>query len=281
MDYAAGFSLEYDGTDVGAAGTHGEQVYINFISGNTTLHVGADHIQNPDSHAHINPAGVGYITYYGPAGGPGLYPADANSPYAAYGFGLIQAVPGFGNFSAFFAPNDSNALAQADIHNGNARNTDGESNIEVGFRGDLGVKGLTVLAFTNSKEAEDNNPDQRKEKGTRIGASYNFGQITAGADWVKVRNGSQEANAFIGEEIKGKAVSLTYAATKDLSIGGTYGKADTDFANAPETEKTKIISVGYNLGPVVLNAQYQDVESIGGAADTDATSFIIKASTLF
>lgn len=283
MNYAAGFSLEYDGNDVGAAGTHGEQVYINFISGNTTLHVGADHIQNPDSHAHINPAGVGYITYYGPGAGgtPGIYPADANSPYAAYGFGLIQAVPGFGNFSVFYAPNDTNAAAISDIHNSVNRNTDGERNVEVGFRGDLGVKGLTVLAFTNSKDAEDTNPDTRKEKGTRIGGSYNFGQITAGVDYVKVRNGSQETNAFIGEEVKGKAASLTFAATKELTIGATYGRATTDLAGAPETEKTKIVALGYNLGPVVLNAQYQDVDSAGGLANTDAESFIIKASTLF
>jgi hypothetical protein len=281
MDYAAGFSLEYDGGDAGAPATHGENVFINFISGNTTFHVGADTIQNPDSHGHINPSGVGYITYYGPGGGPGLYPADANSPYAAYGFGLIQAVPGFGNFSAFVAPNDTNGLANNDIHNTNARNTDGERSVEIGFRGDLGVKGLTVLAFTNSKDAEDTNADTRKEKGTRIGGSYNFGQITAGVDWVKVRNGSHEAAGFVGEEIKGKAASLTFAATKELSIGATYGKADTDANNSTGDEKTKVLAIGYNLGPVVLNAQYQDVENINGTSNLDAESFIIKASTLF
>ena len=66
-----------------------------------------------------------------------------------------------------------------------------------------------------------------------------------------------------------------------MSIGATYGKADTDIAQAPDTEKTKIVAVGYNLGPVVLNAQFQDVESIGGLVNTDAESFVIKASTLF
>ena len=55
MDYVAGFSIEHDGQETGAAGatTSGtamfnENVYIDFISGKTTLTIGADHIQNPD-----------------------------------------------------------------------------------------------------------------------------------------------------------------------------------------------------------------------------------------
>jgi len=50
MDYAAGFSLEFDGGGSlaeGAGSTSNENVYINFISGSTTLTVGVDHIQNP------------------------------------------------------------------------------------------------------------------------------------------------------------------------------------------------------------------------------------------
>ena len=60
MDYAAGFSLEFDGNDrvtreqgAQATGTSlegntisNENLYVNFISGGTTLHVGVDHIQN-------------------------------------------------------------------------------------------------------------------------------------------------------------------------------------------------------------------------------------------
>ena len=60
MDYAAGFSLEFDGQDrvtrtQGAQATgnvyepntiSNENLYVNFISGGTTLHVGVDHIQN-------------------------------------------------------------------------------------------------------------------------------------------------------------------------------------------------------------------------------------------
>jgi hypothetical protein len=120
MDYAAGFSLEFDGNDLQAPsssaggnqstmqGVHTEGFYLNFISGNTTLHVGADHIQNPDSHGLINPVGIGYITPFGhnvaaaaTGAASGLYPTLTNSPYGAYGIGVIQAVPGFGRVSAY------------------------------------------------------------------------------------------------------------------------------------------------------------------------------------
>ena len=56
MDYAAGFALEFDGNSsysgVNTASTtedstiSNENVYIDFIMGNTTLTVGVDHIQN-------------------------------------------------------------------------------------------------------------------------------------------------------------------------------------------------------------------------------------------
>jgi hypothetical protein len=282
MDYAAGFSLEYDGSDTGAAGTHGEGVYINFISGNTTFHVGADHIQNPDSHGFINPVGVGYITHTtattSAAGETGLYPMDANSPYAAYGFGLVQAVPGFGNLSFFYAPTDDNAVAAADIGNvpalSNYENTR-ESAMEVGFRGDLGVKGLQVAAFVNRADAPDTYADQSKEKGQMLGASYNLGQITIGLDHRKVDQASS------GEDIKAKAIALSFAATKELSFGATYGKAESNLTTNPEDEKTKLFAVGYNLGPVALNAQYLNTENVDGVGSVDTEQFIIKASTKF
>jgi hypothetical protein len=57
MEYAAGFSLEFDGADANKTteynsallqGATNENTYIDFIAGNTTVTFGADHIQNPD-----------------------------------------------------------------------------------------------------------------------------------------------------------------------------------------------------------------------------------------
>jgi hypothetical protein len=306
MDYAAGFSLEFDGNDLQGSGTntatyqglHGEGVYLNIISGNTTLHVGADHIQNPDSHGLINPVGVGYMTSYGnnvAAGSnaaSGIYPTITNSPYGAYGVGVIQAVPGFGRLSAYYAPSATDSLAGPDIgNNASINNFEGtaESAIELGFTGDLGVKGLTIQAFHNRRDAADRvestTAGEGKIKGTTLTGAYNFGQVTAAVDYRKSEGGAKATAGVRGsspdEEIKGKAVSLSFAATKELSLGVVYGKADSNLTTKPVDEKIKIVAIGYNLGPVALNGEYTDTNNVGGVSDADAKEFIVKASTRF
>ena len=311
MDYAAGFSLEFDGNDLQAPssanggnqatmqGVHTEGFYLNFISGNTTLHVGADHIQNPDSHGLINPVGIGYITPFGhnvaagtAGAASGLYPTLTNSPYGAYGIGVIQAVPGIGRVSAYYAPSATDANGGPDIGNNasisNYEST-AESAIELGFVGDLGVKGLTIQAFHNQRDAADRlastTAGEGKIKGTVLAGSYNFGQITAAVDYRKSTGGSKAEAGAAGsspdEEIKGKAASLSFAATKDLSLGVVYGKADSNLTTKTSDEKIKIVAIGYNLGPVALNGEFTDVENNGGKTSEDSKEFIIKASTRF
>jgi hypothetical protein len=297
MDYAAGFSLEFDGNDHGGDGAtittaknngdlsgavSGENVYIDLISGNTTITFGADHIQNPDSHAHINPAGVGYITAY-TAGTAGIYPTGANSPYNAYGVGIVQTIPGFGKVSANYVPNptfgSSNIAGTVGPEIGNAGTVshyDGvaESAYELGFVGDFGVKGLSVLAFRMQESGVQNSTATSKTEGYRIGASYNFGQVTVGVDKV-------QTTGTLGTEVDGKAASITFAATKDFSIGATYGKAESSAASTVD-EKTKLISLGYNLGPVAVNATIRDVENIAGLeSNGDSRDAIVRLSTKF
>jgi hypothetical protein len=81
---------------------------------------------------------------------------------------------------------------------------------------------------------------------------------------------------------------VAYAINPQVSLGAVYAKAELggNSANAlanTDTEKTKIISVGYNMGPVVLNAQARDTKAVGGSSGTngDARDGIIKLSTKF
>ena len=310
LDYAAGFSLEFDGADMQgsvsqtgtAQGVHGEGVYLNIINGNTTYHVGADWIQNPDSHGLINPVGVGYMTSFGNAIGTagtakqGIYPTVSNSPYQAYGFGVVQKTP-FGNLSLSYVPSPQDGVAGHDIGNNmSIANYEGtaESAIEAGFTGNLGVKGLTVQAFYNERSAPDQNAtgtnNTGKVQGTALTAAYNFGQLTVAGDY-RVTEGGSKGTAAAGlnvgastnpdEQIKGKAMSLTYAATNNLSLGVVYGKASSNRTDKPSDEKIKIAAIGYNLGPVALNAEYTDTTNIGGLAGSDAKEVIVKASTKF
>jgi len=293
MDYAAGFSLEFDGNDTGlsttgahdnlSGGINGENTYIDLISGNTLITFGADHIQNPDSHAHINPAGVGYITGY-TTGAVGLYPTGVNSPYNAYGFGIVQTVPGFGKLSANYVPNPTFASSNVsgsvgpeigNEHKAASYDRTEESAYEIGFVGDFGVKGLNVLAFRMQEtDKQDATTATSKVKGHRIGASYNFGQITVGLD-------KAETTSNANVEVDGKAASITFAATKDLSLGLTYGKSDSSTTGTVD-EKIKLISLGYSLGPVAVNATVRDVENQGGlTANGDSQDAIVRLSTKF
>jgi hypothetical protein len=293
MDYAAGFSLEFDGNDTGVEATgaaantsgawNGENTYIDLISGNTTITFGADHIQNSDTHAHINPVGVGYITGF-TAGVAGLYPQNANSIYNAYGAGIVQTVPGFGKVSANYVPNptfgSSNVSGAVGPEIGNEAKAASydrteESAYEIGFVGDFGVKGLNVLAFrTTETNKQDASTVTSKVKGHRVGASYNFGQVTVGLDTV-------ETTSNLGVEVDGKAASITFAATKDLSLGLTYGKSDSSSANTVD-EKIKLVAIGYNLGPVAVNAVIRDVENQAGlTANGDSQDAIVRLSTKF
>ena len=122
MDYTAGFSLEMDGADVSNTtnvtgtnlqGQQSENVYIDLISGNTTVSIGADHIQNPDVHL-ANIVGFGYI------GADGINNADATHPthassYSAYGVGVVQNIPGFGRVSFNYVPNNVSGQAVNDL----------------------------------------------------------------------------------------------------------------------------------------------------------------------
>ena len=317
LDYAAGFSLEFDGADMQGSGTqtataqgvHGEGVYLNIINGNTTYHVGADWMQNPDSHGLINPVGVGYMTSFGNGIGTagtakqGIYPTVTNSAYQAYGFGVVQKTP-FGNLSLAYVPSPQDGVAGHDIGNNQSiANYEGtaESAIELGFTGDLGVKGLTVQAFYNERSAPDqattgaNNTG--KVQGTALTAAYNFGQLTVAGDYRVMEGGAKtttaagtavivttagsQSNGNPDEQIKGKAMSLTYAATNNLSLGVVYGKASSNRADKPSDEKIKIAAIGYNLGPVALNAEYTDTANVGGVAGVDGKELIVKASTKF
>jgi hypothetical protein len=189
-----------------------------------------------------------------------------------------------------FAEASSNvgALGGADIGNTSSVASyegTGESQYEIGFTGDLGVKGLNVLAFYNNSNPTNSNQGGKDYTGKVLGASYNFGQFTVGADYRK-----QEfaANATTNTENTGKSVGVAYAINPQVSLGAVYAKAELggNSANAlanTDTEKTKIISLGYNMGPVVLNAQARDTKAVGGSASAngDARDGIIKLSTKF
>ena len=303
MNYAAGFSLEFDGPDSASTDMYAEGNYIEISSGDTTFHVGADRMQNGDIHL-ANAVGIGYIGQDGlgagglttaVTGARSIFPLHG-SIYSYFGTGLIQKV-GNGNLSVYYVPTQQTNVLN-DIANGAtadaASNTSAKSSgsaYEIGYKGDLGVKGLTAQAFyTKGDKRASKNALDKDIKTTNLGLSYNVGQITLSGQHVRtegLQNGyTATAAAFatdggLAEELTGKSIGLAYAATKDLSFGLTYAKADSNAALSVNTEKTVIASVGYSLGAVGIKAQYADVSDYSGLANNDGKAAKILMFTSF
>ena len=295
MEYAAGFSLEFDGADVNnnnsatapnsalLQGATNENTYIDFIAGNTTITFGADHIQNPDnSMANL----VGIIDMDDAVSGVQGTAADAvtsfvttaNSAYQAYGVGVIQTIPNIGKISVNYTPDRTTGLVNGDTLSVNTTNNKattydtGNSAYEVGFVGDLGVKGLTVQAFYNNSDSGAVNVGDLK--GEMYGARYNFGQITVAAQRAKTKSAAATAIT-----VESDSFAAAYAVTPALSVGVSYGKTDKTATTVDETIKQ--LSVGYNLGPVTVGASYAQVEDLGNTTGVDGDTIVLQASTRF
>ena len=282
MTYAAGFSYEIDGgqtTDVS-----NENVYIDFISGDTTLTIGLDHIQNTNrtkgnligNDAFDLSTGNNYaVPSMTAAGTHFIQSAGANSAQAM-GVGVTQKTP-IGSFSAFYAPTNANTGSDSEVGNlsGTAAvnvESDRESTYEIGFDGNLGVKGLAVHYFYNN---EDKNAGQTTDLvGINYGVSYNFGQITVGANRKETEGGA-------AYELKQDEFGITYAVNPNLTIGANYTKVDSNQAAAVDA-KSKSIAVGYNFGPVAVVGQYAKMENVTNVANTgDVDIAFVKFVTNF
>ena len=275
MKYAAGFSFEFDGADSQSAGTQGqsgENVYIDITSGNTTLSIGADHFQNTDTHL-TNLVGFGYIGADGASNDvQSIYPEGQATNYGAYGVGILQKTA-LGNFGINFTPNNTSALATNDIANTLIKSqveTTAKSATEINFRGSLGVEGLDVLA--GHKSQKQSNALTRDLDGERVAAKYSTGAFTVAFDYISAEDGTNKT--------QGTSVGIAYSISDKLSVAFTRANADTSAASTVD-EETDMIAIGYNLGPVSLQAQYKDVENLGGTSTIDGSLLGIYLGTKF
>ena len=276
MDYAAGFSIENDGAQ--SSSLFNENVYIDLIAGNTTLTFGIDHIQNIDrtTSTLINGMEAGDMAE-GVNGTAVFLTAPGSNPAGSYHAGITQTIPGIGKVSFLYAPSDSGSGATTLTDKGFVEDNN-ESAMEIGFVGDLGVKGLNAHAFTNKQKATTGSKTHtaasvNDHKGHNIGASYNFGSITLGYDYKK------EGAVAVNSDVKQNSFGAAYAVDKNLTVGLNYTKADKEGASVDA--KAKTLLVGYSLGPVALIANVSQLENITGVSGVDANVVYLAARTSF
>jgi len=283
LDYAAGFSLEFDGR--GASNTtsatetpsiSNENVYVDLIIGNTTLTVGLDHVQR--AYSGSVPAVFNITELMTAAGSKTTYVTGAKTSESAH-VGIIQSIPSIGlKASAIYAPRSADTGGE-DVA-GVTANLGTNSSYEVGVIGvdAFGIKGLGVTGFYNSM-TKSQVINYGAVKGVEYGISYNFGTVAIGFDKYKNENGIGTAAAInpLGEATT-NAVAITkkYGATYSVDANQTLGivKSVTDTSGSAMnglTETVTAIQYGYNFGPVALSATASKFTNIydGASGPTD------------
>jgi predicted porin len=286
MDYAAGFSLEFDGgqqacsagmnscTDLNeAASVSNENVYVDFIAGTTTLTFGLDHVQN--STRHSAPMVRNILDDMPALSVRATDQIGAKTKEFAY-FGIVQQIPGTGiSLSAIKAPAGNYGQSDQAVNTASERN----ASYEIGFQGVNvgGVAGLNAHAFTNKEKVSAAQGNDLK--GTTYGIGYTMGQFGLGADVHKTNRSTSTLTTE--SNMKATTIAATYAVTKEITLGAIYMRNSIDAV--AETEKSKTIQVGYNLGPVAIIGHYDIIDGIGGsaAASAEAKQAGVRISTSF
>lgn len=295
VGYVAGFSIEHDGNDRTLAATQGsgaattqtavdisgvfnENVYMDFIFGQTTLTVGADHIQNPDftytnlAGFRADPEDILDGVGKGNTGADSLYDGSATSRYTSFGAGIIQDL-GLAKVSYYYVPGGTPSAESGVATTPRvAENKDAtEAGHEFMARGNLGVKGLDATLFYSTLDSEG--PTAKDAIGRMVGAKYNFGSITVGAELKR----NTSAAAVTTESRSG---AIGYAIDKNLTVAVGLAEAERKQPGAL-TEDTKFVQIGYNLGPVAAGLAYVTADNIGGTLGNEAKGLYFQLSSAF
>lgn len=291
MNYAAGFSIEMDGEELtrtsesatsNSSGMFNENVYIDLISGNTTITVGADHIQNPDF-TYVNLvglradpedifSGLSNQNNAATASGGSIYPGKASTSYDSFGAGVIQNL-GIARASYFYTPGGTATGDNGGATTFQAQADTGESRHEFMLRGDMGVKGLDATVFYSISDPEGQTAQDNE--GKMLGVKYTMGSFSVAGE-IKKNIGSSDTTT-------GRSLGAAYAVNKDLSIGIGAMKAEKGSTAGNKEEEIRFLSAAYSLGPVVAGLTFAKGEDLGGTgtAGIDGDVLFLQLSTAF
>jgi hypothetical protein len=166
----------------------------------------------------------------------------------------LDAKAAGGTFTVRYSPStDSNRASDSGI------DTSGGSAVEVLYAGSLGVEGLKVQVGMETDYQENESGTTDDAKLTKIGASYNFGQVTVGADRMVYDSGATSNSDTTMDRI-----AAVFAASDQVRVGARYTKTDVDGTTADE--KMKTLEIGYNLGGLGIELSVGQVENVGAAS---------------
>jgi hypothetical protein len=277
MDYAAGFSLEFDGMQTRSAtattSVDNETVYFAIINGGTTLAVGLEYIQNSkqdligsvgdviDEVATVTPGGTTLITNN----------FGAANVKEAMGVGVSQNLGNGLTASAIYVPNYDNTGGG---NNGQAlTNTTGTNGAyEVGLRGaNIAGSGINLNLWKNEVEKTTGDVEALGGKAYTIGyakAPFSFDI------------GKMSTTATTGVDTDTKLAQISYSINKDITA--SLVRTESDRAGLAKDEQINSLMVGYSLGPVALLVTASRVDGAAGSATAaDIDQLGISLNTRF
>jgi hypothetical protein len=288
LNYAAGFSLEFDGnattantlgaqtnTRTEASSISNENLYIDIIAGSTTFTVGVDHVQNstmssvPQVSNIIDNVAVGM-------GSLATNQIGATTKEAMYA-GIVQVIPGTGiTASAIYAPTGRDFGSTDQTINASSSNN---SSYEVGVVGvnAFGVNGLNFHVFQNAERAAGGTTGISDLRGRTYGVGYTTGAFGIGAEKHYT---NRATTTQIGEEdVSAKVYGVTYAVDKNFTLG--FSMLKNDKASSSINETIKSIQAGYNLGPVAVVGYVSKGTDVNYSSGNDIKELAVRLSTKF
>ena len=290
MEYAAGFSLEFDGqprasasgaeamtagNEVGSISNEGVYINVTPIAG-TTIHVGVDSIQNS---TRTVPQVLEVLDHVAAGLGMSARNTVGANPKENMGVGIIQVIPSTGLTASYlYTPNggDYGMTDQTADSATNHRN----SAYEFGVVGTdtAGIKGLGVFYFQNKEDrSREGGTDLIDKEGKSYGISYSMSGFTGGYSIHKA-NRSTTATA-VEADTNAKTYALTYALTKDITVGATRMTNNSD--GAASSERINAIQLGYNLGPISLAISAADAAGVNYTNNNDAKELGARLTARF
>jgi len=292
MKYAAGFSLEQDGSQASFDGSEGN--YVNVSFGNTTIELGNDHILNGDY--NIVPRAGNALNEE--IDGKLDYGQNVGTIKESMGLGVVQKMDGIGTLAVNFVPKVSQKSTTVKADAASTTSTDasvkagtddtkvagdiGKPGYELMFAGDLGIKGLNVALNYVSASFDGTNDNAvgahtKDQKVVGYGFSYTTGAVSFGAEKVN-------AELFAGDEKDMLEVGVVFKASDSVSIG--VGRTKTEYTAVggvkdPDEETINYLQVGYNLGAIGTQFSYISGSDMKHVANVDQKAYVFKVNTKF
>jgi len=183
---------------------------------------------------------------------------------------------GPGTLSVAYNPNgDAGATQSSDVVSNNGTSALATnfsySAVSAGYRAQITPNILIGIGMLkgDAKNAAAQDPESKQ-----IGIRFSAGDFAVGAQRHKNEGVAATPQAATVED-KVTQYSATYAVTKEITAGISYGEQQRTLAGIKDAQETKVtvVSVGYNLGPVVASVDFEKAEDrVGGARNLSAVN---------